>query len=251
MAWVVLLLKNYLLRCGALRRRARTITTADSGYICICEYCLKQAQWRKQGSWHRFLPTAPGATGSPHPVRTSAGPHANPAALVDVGVRGQAPSAGGTGRATSTFRMPLDVRPQGKEITMITVRVFDPAMCCSTGICGPAVDPQLARFAADLDWLKGQGVSVERFNLAQQPGAFAEDQVVRSTLETKGEAGLPLVRVNGEVKSSGGYPSRSELAAWAGVRVPVTIPLTAVSGGCCGPAPSDKGPPSSSSSGCC
>jgi hypothetical protein len=35
-----------------------------------------------------------------------------------------------------------------------TLCVFDPAMCCSTGVCGPSVDPELARFAADLDWLK-------------------------------------------------------------------------------------------------
>ena len=41
---------------------------------------------------------------------------------------------------------------------MISVKVFDPAMCCSTGVCGPGVDPQLARFAADLEWLAGQGV---------------------------------------------------------------------------------------------
>jgi hypothetical protein len=27
--------------------------------------------------------------------------------------------------------------------------VFDPAMCCSTGVCGPEVDPQLVQFAAD------------------------------------------------------------------------------------------------------
>jgi AhpD family alkylhydroperoxidase len=102
----------------------------------------------------------------------------------------------------------------------VAVRVFDPAMCCSTGICGPSVDPQLVRFAADLDWLKSQGVAVERFNLSQQPGAFAEDAAVKSALETKGEAGLPLVKVNGEVKSSGLYPSREELAAWAGVGAP-------------------------------
>jgi len=102
----------------------------------------------------------------------------------------------------------------------VTVRVFDPAMCCSTGICGPSVDPQLVRFAADLDWLKTQGASVERFNLAQQPAAFAEDAAVKSALETKGEAGLPLVKLNGEVKSSGVYPSRAELAAWAGVGAP-------------------------------
>jgi len=100
---------------------------------------------------------------------------------------------------------------------MIAVRVFDPAMCCSTGICGPSVEPQLVRFAADLDWLKSQGVSVERFNLAQQPAAFAADSAVKTALESKGEAGLPLVQVNGEVKSSGTYPSRDELAAWAGI----------------------------------
>lgn len=100
---------------------------------------------------------------------------------------------------------------------MIAVRVFDPAMCCSTGICGPSVDPQLVRFAADLDWLKSQGVSVERFNLSQQPAAFADDAAVKTALETKGEAALPLVMVNGEVKSIGTYPTRDELAAWAGI----------------------------------
>ena len=103
---------------------------------------------------------------------------------------------------------------------MTAVRVFDPAMCCSTGVCGPSVDPQLPRFAADLGWLKAQGVSVERFNLSQQPAAFAEDHAVGSVLETKGVAGLPVVKVNGEVRSSGVYPSRAELAAWAGIGGP-------------------------------
>jgi len=98
----------------------------------------------------------------------------------------------------------------------MTVRVFDPAMCCSTGICGPSVDPQLVRFAADLDWLKGQGVVVERYNLSKQPGAFADNAVVKATLQARGEACLPMVMVDGEVKSTGVFPSRDELAAWAG-----------------------------------
>jgi hypothetical protein len=97
------------------------------------------------------------------------------------------------------------------------VRVFDPALCCSTGVCGPSLDPLLARFAADLDWLKSQGVSVERCNLAQQPAAFAADGAVKSALETQGEVGHPLVKVNGHVKRSGTYPSREELASWAGI----------------------------------
>ncbi|HTN04894.1 MAG TPA: arsenic metallochaperone ArsD family protein, partial [Planctomycetaceae bacterium] len=52
------------------------------------------------------------------------------------------------------------------------VQIYDKPMCCSTGVCGPQVDPVLPRFAADLDWLKSQGHQVERFNLAQQPDAF-------------------------------------------------------------------------------
>lgn len=133
---------------------------------------------------------------------------------------------------------------------MMDVRVFDPAMCCSTGVCGPSVDPQLARFSADLDWLKSQGVAVSRFNLAQQPGAFVDDAAAKAALETKGEAGLPLVKVNGEVKSSGVYPSREELAAWAGVNASASEPAPkAVSGGCCGP--SGSAARGSKRSGCC
>ncbi len=115
---------------------------------------------------------------------------------------------------------------------MTAVRVFDPAMCCSTGICGPSVDPQLVRFAADLDWLKSQGASVERFNLSQQPAAFAGDADVKQALEARGDAGLPLVKVDGVVKSSGVYPTRNELAAWAGLEVGAAKAKS----GCCGPS---------------
>ena len=116
---------------------------------------------------------------------------------------------------------------------MTEIRVFDPAMCCSTGICGPSVDPKLVRFAADLAWLKVQGISVERFNLAQQPEAFAQDASVVAALQTQGEASLPLVKVNGEVKSSGVFPSRDELAVWAGIAA-TSAPQK--SHGCCGDA---------------
>jgi AhpD family alkylhydroperoxidase len=93
-------------------------------------------------------------------------------------------------------------------------------MCCSTGVCGPSVDPDLARFSADLDWLKSRDVSVERFNLAQQPAAFVEHASVKQALADKGEAALPLIIVNGAVKSAGTYPTREQLADWAAVTKP-------------------------------
>lgn len=110
---------------------------------------------------------------------------------------------------------------------MTTVEVFDPAMCCSTGVCGPSVDPVLPKFAADLEWLGRQGVPVTRFNLAQQPDAFATRPAVRDALQHDGDAALPLVLVDGEPVSHGRYPQRSELAQWAGVAAPAALTYTA------------------------
>lgn len=100
---------------------------------------------------------------------------------------------------------------------MKTIQVFDKPMCCSTGVCGPQVDPVLPRFAADLEWLKGQGVRVERFNLAQQAAEFAQNATVHELLRTEGTDCLPLVVIEGQVASRGLYPSREQLGRWAGV----------------------------------
>ncbi|MGA1236100.1 MAG: arsenite efflux transporter metallochaperone ArsD [Limisphaerales bacterium] len=100
------------------------------------------------------------------------------------------------------------------------LEVYDPAMCCSTGVCGPQVDPKLVQFAADLDWLKSRGVQVERYNLAQVPAAFAASDIVKATLAGQGTDCLPLVLVDGSVASAGSYPTRREMARWAGVAMP-------------------------------
>lgn len=100
---------------------------------------------------------------------------------------------------------------------MNKIEVFDPAMCCSTGICGPSVDPKLVRFAADLEWLKGKGVSVERYNLAQQPDKFIVCKAVTDAMALAGNLCLPLILVNGQVVSRNSYPERSVLAGLAGV----------------------------------
>ncbi len=98
---------------------------------------------------------------------------------------------------------------------MKRVEVFDPPMCCSTGVCGPNVDPKLVRFAADLHWLANQRVAVERYNLAQQPQAFAANEVVKAALREYGNECLPLILLDGVVVSKGCYPVRDDLARMA------------------------------------
>lgn len=113
---------------------------------------------------------------------------------------------------------------------MKKLEIYDPALCCSTGVCGTEVDQTLVNFAADFDWAKQQGAQVERFNLAQQPLAFAENPTVKSFLERSGQEGLPLVLLDGEVALAGRYPTRAELTRWLGLLPVVEAPS---SGGCC------------------
>jgi hypothetical protein len=100
---------------------------------------------------------------------------------------------------------------------MTGIQVFDPALCCSTGVCGVEVDQQLVGFSADVDWAKQNGAQIERFNLAQQPLAFAENSVVKAFLERSGAEALPLILVGGEVALAGRYPNRAELTRWTGI----------------------------------
>ncbi len=117
---------------------------------------------------------------------------------------------------------------------MTIVQVFEPALCCSSGLCGVDVDPQLVSFSADAEWARLNGVRLERYNLAQQPMAFAESAVVKRFLEHSGADSLPLSLVDGEVALAGRYPQRAELARWAGVSMPDANAVAKPAGACCG-----------------
>jgi len=121
-----------------------------------------------------------------------------------------------------------------EENEMSNVQIYDKAMCCSTGVCGPQVDPVLPRFAADLDWLKSQGHAVTRFNLSQNPAEFAKHELVKQMLASEGVECLPLVIVDDRVVSRTEYPSRENLAMWTDttLKPKTTLPM-ADSGGCC------------------
>ncbi len=116
---------------------------------------------------------------------------------------------------------------------MKTIRIYDKPMCCSTGVCGPEVDPTLPRFAADLEWLASEGHSVERYNLAQQPQAFIDNTLVHQSLSTEGTDSLPLILIDGEIVSRRVYPTREEFQGLLqGKRRPM-LPIDQ-GGGCCG-----------------
>jgi hypothetical protein len=117
---------------------------------------------------------------------------------------------------------------------MKTLQIFDPAMCCNTGVCGVDADQQLVSFAADVDWAKKQGAQIERFNLAQQPMTFVDNAVVKSFLERSGQEGLPLILLDGEIALTNRYPRRAELARWLGLSILPVAASTPNATPCCG-----------------
>jgi hypothetical protein len=101
------------------------------------------------------------------------------------------------------------------------LEVFDPAMCCSTGVCGVDVDPVLAQFAADLKWVEENGVAVQRYNMGQEPQAFAANAAAVKEMEA-GMERLPILAIDGQIASTGLYPSRAQLAQKLGLSLTAT-----------------------------
>jgi hypothetical protein len=93
---------------------------------------------------------------------------------------------------------------------MKTIQVYDPPMCCSTGLCGNEIDPALVSFAALLTQLSQRGVKVERYNLGQQPMAFVQNPSVKALLDKEGAEVLPLIFVDGAVCVKGRYLTDAE-----------------------------------------
>lgn len=97
------------------------------------------------------------------------------------------------------------------------IEIYDPAMCCSSGLCGPALDPVLVKMNDAALALKKQGVEVERFNLAQQPKAFVDNKQVAELLRNNGKKILPITLVSDQIFRTGEYPAYEELCKALGI----------------------------------
>lgn len=93
------------------------------------------------------------------------------------------------------------------------IEIYDPAMCCSTGVCGPSVDPELVRIQEALRQIQKQApdVKVERYGLSADPQAFVANSAVAELLRTEGPPCLPLFFVDGELYCKGKYPGNLQL----------------------------------------
>jgi hypothetical protein len=103
--------------------------------------------------------------------------------------------------------------PQTVQTGTACVEIFDPPLCCPTGVCGPTVDQALLDVNEMILDLKRDGVRVERYQMASSPAAFLNNaEVMRLVRERQMEA-LPITVVQGRVLKVGAYPSLAEVRA--------------------------------------
>lgn len=125
---------------------------------------------------------------------------------------------------------------------MPTIRIYEPALCCDTGVCGVDVDQSLVTVTADVRRLQELGADITRHNLASDPTAFTDDETVRAFMHTVGSKGLPLTVVDGVTVATGTYPTKEALLELAGLGTPEAAPTQRLelgltekaAGGCCG-----------------
>lgn len=120
--------------------------------------------------------------------------------------------------------------------------IFDPAMCCSTGVCGPSVDKDLLRVSTVLNRFKNKGIIVERHNLTNNPQAFVDNIEINIMLNSDGVDVLPVTMVDGVIVKTKVYPTDEEFIKLldipvdylkAVIRRPASKGCGCGDGGCC------------------
>lgn len=116
------------------------------------------------------------------------------------------------------------------------IELYEPAMCCETGVCGPSVDEQLLAIREDLRWAETQGASVSRHNLSSDADAFVANTKVTGLMQAFGEKALPVLVIDGEIAAHGHYPTREELGQLL-ARQPGAVPAQETKTSGCGCSP--------------
>jgi hypothetical protein len=94
------------------------------------------------------------------------------------------------------------------------VELFDPPMCCPTGLCGPTLDQTLLDVNEMILALQADGVTVARYQMTGQPQAFLSSPEVMRLVREKLMEALPITAVRGQVVKVGAYPTLSEVKTY-------------------------------------
>lgn len=129
------------------------------------------------------------------------------------------------------------------DISMKTMQIYEPAMCCPTGLCGiNSNNPDLMRMAVVIDNLKKNGVTIQRYNLTGAPQEFIKNTDVNKLINDKGTDVLPIIMFDGKTEITGRYPTNAEIVMHLNVSPEfLEAPKQEKKSGCCCSGNNDDG----------
>ena len=95
--------------------------------------------------------------------------------------------------------------------TIMIIEIFEPSLCCASGVCGPEPDKTLIELQNTIQILSKAMVEVKRYSINQVPLAFTGNALVKQFITTEGPGKLPITLLNGQIIKKGGYPTLDEL----------------------------------------
>jgi disulfide oxidoreductase YuzD len=91
--------------------------------------------------------------------------------------------------------------------------VYEGAMCCASGVCGPEPDRELIEFNETLKKLTREfdGLKITRASLTFNALLFSVNKEVLQLVKENGQEILPITTINGEIVAKQKYLKYSEL----------------------------------------
>ena len=122
----------------------------------------------------------------------------------------------------------------GRESIMNQEKMFiyEPALCCETGVCGVNVDPELLRISTVANNLKKNGVTLQRYNLKDFPQAFIDNAEINKLINSEGADALPATVVDGKIVKTKAYPTNGEIVMWLNISADYLVEKSGNSSGC-------------------
>jgi len=116
---------------------------------------------------------------------------------------------------------------------MKTMFIYEPALCCETGVCGVSVDPELLRISTVANNMKKNGVTLQRYNLNNFPQEFINNAEINKLINSEGVDALPATVVDGEIVKTKAYPTNGEIVMWLNIPANYLVDKSGDSGSCC------------------
>lgn len=91
--------------------------------------------------------------------------------------------------------------------------IYEGAMCCSTGVCGPEPDKELIEFNETLKKIQKEfrELNVMRASLTFNINMFLGNKNIFQLVKENGPDILPIITLNGRIIAKQKYPKYSEL----------------------------------------